>query len=343
MDDATDVLLRPWRAAPPVFAEGDHVGFLGARAHPDLARLVGPRLRAVQPFAPWALTLTAAGHEVQQETGDLAGLAAVLVLPDRQVDAGLGRLAEGWLALRDGGQLVVCAPAREGGKRWPQALAELAGHEVEVDVKARCRVAWATREGSGGDELARRWLEAAAPRRDADGRWTRPGVFSWERVDAGTALLAASLPPTLAGRVADAGAGHGVLSDLLLARCPEVEGVHLLEADARALALAERTLAERHAGRVLGAHWGDATARWPVWGLDAVVTNPPLHVGGREDPELGRAVLRRAAEALRPGGVCWLVANRHLPYEAALREAFARVRPVTTEGGFKVLEAHVAA
>jgi 16S rRNA (guanine1207-N2)-methyltransferase len=42
---------------------------------------------------------------------------------------------------------------------------------------------------------------------------------------------------------------------------------------------------------------------------------------------------------LRKGGVLWIVANRHLPYEAALNEAFKNVRPVADAGGFKVYEA----
>ena len=44
--------------------------------------------------------------------------------------------------------------------------------------------------------------------------------------------------------------------------------------------------------------------------------------------------------ALLPlGGVLWMVANRHLPYEAELNAAFARVRPAADKGGYKVFEA----
>ena len=67
--------------------------------------------------------------------------------------------------------------------------------------------------------------------------------------------------------------------------------------------------------------------------------NPPFHDGGAEDRRLGQAFIRKAAEMLGKGGVLWLVANRHLPYEAELKAAFKRVTPVTDGGGYKLFEA----
>lgn len=76
---------------------------------------------------------------------------------------------------------------------------------------------------------------------------------------------------------------------------------------------------------------------------DFIVTNPPFHAQGRADrPDLGRAFLDSAADALAPGGRLWLVANRHLPYEAVLGARFASVRTVAQAEGFKVMEARQA-
>ena len=58
-------------------------------------------------------------------------------------------------------------------------------------------------------------------------------------------------------------------------------------------------------------------------------------VGYLEDPDLGAA----AAEALKPGGRLWLVANRHLPYEQTLNERFGEVRVAGERDGFKVIAA----
>ena len=43
--------------------------------------------------------------------------------------------------------------------------------------------------------------------------------------------------------------------------------------------------------------------------------------------------------ALDARGEFWLVANRHLPYEATLARRFGAVRSVAEHGGFKVIVA----
>jgi 16S rRNA (guanine1207-N2)-methyltransferase len=167
---------------------------------------------------------------------------------------------------------------------------------------------------------------------------TRPGVFSWDRIDRGSALLADALPDDLAGRVADFGAGIGVLSLALLRRNPEIASLDLYEAEARALELARANVDGCDPDIPVGYHWHDVARGVPAQ-YDAIACNPPFHLGRDPDPALGIAFIRAAAASLVPGGRLWLVANRRLPYEAALGEAFARVREVRAAEGFKVVEA----
>ena len=71
-----------------------------------------------------------------------------------------------------------------------------------------------------------------------------------------------------------------------------------------------------------------------------IVSNPPFHTQGRADrPDIGRRFIAVAAEALKPGGRLWLVANRHLPYEEVLNASFGSVRTVAQQDGFKIIEA----
>ena len=84
--------------------------------------------------------------------------------------------------------------------------------------------------------------------------------------------------------------------------------------------------------------WHDVTQGLPRR-YDAIVSNPPFHEGRADQPELGRAFIEAAADALEARGEFWLVANRHLPYESTLARRFGVVRNVAEHGGFKVIAA----
>ena len=86
--------------------------------------------------------------------------------------------------------------------------------------------------------------------------------------------------------------------------------------------------------------WTDLREAHPqLASLDFVVMNAPFHDAGQEDKGLAQAFVKRAAESLRKGGVCVMVANRHLPYEAVLKPLFKAVTPIVETGGYKIYEA----
>ncbi|ODT85112.1 class I SAM-dependent methyltransferase [Phenylobacterium sp. SCN 70-31] len=249
-------------------------------------------------------------------------------------------LAQALRVLKPGAPLTVFAPKDKGGSRLRKAL-EGFGCEVAEDARRHHRFCHVARpEAPVGLAAA---IDAGAPRRvpalaPPSGMWSQPGVFSWDRIDPGSARLLEALP-TLAGRGADLGCGVGVLAARVLA-APAVTALACVDLDRRAVACARRNLDDPRVDVV------QADARRPgetlddtLADLDFVVMNPPFHDGGREDRDLGVAFVRTAARVLRKGGACWLVANRHLPYEAALHEAFARVDVKADAGGYKILEA----
>jgi 16S rRNA (guanine1207-N2)-methyltransferase len=86
-------------------------------------------------------------------------------------------------------------------------------------------------------------------------------------------------------------------------------------------------------------HWADATRFDPEEPYDAIISNPPFHTGRRADPGLGRAFISAAARMLKPSGKFIMVANRHLPYEAALKDAFGTGRLIGELEGYKLYEA----
>ena len=322
--------------------------FLRAREGAALQAWRGPGLACTQPFKPEADRLERIGATLlDEEALPDAAFPLVLVLPPRQREEARGLLAKACAAVAPGGIVVAAVANDEGAKSREADLKQLAG-PLTVLSKFHCRVFW-TAPGAVVDcALQAQWRRGDAIRR-IDGHdvaggsfLTRPGVFAWDRVDAASQLLAAHLPDTLQGRVADFGAGWGYLALHVLGRCPQVASIDLYEADGRALALAERNLASvvDASRRVpVQLHWHDVAAG-VAERFDAIVCNPPFHALGRGDrPDLGRAFIAAAAGALNPGGRLWLVANRHLPYEEALGTGFGQVRTVAQQGGFKVIEA----
>lgn len=241
-------------------------------------------------------------------------------------------LAHALRALRPGGRLEALAPKDKGGARLKREL-EAFGCTVVENARRHHRICIAERPAAPvGLEAA---IAEGAPRLSPGlGLWTQPGVFSWDRIDPGTALLVKHLPP-LSGEGADLGAGLGVLAHAVLAS-PKVQALTLVDLDRRAVEAARRNVDDPRA-RVL---WADVrTLGESLTGLDFVVMNPPFHDGGAEDRALGVAFIAAAARALRKGGDCWLVANRHLPYEAPLQAHFGQFRPIAETGGYKIYEA----
>ena len=163
--------------------------------------------------------------------------------------------------------------------------------------------------------------------------WSQPGVFAWDRIDAGSALLAQHMP-ALKGSGADLGCGYGALATVVL-RSEAVTSLRLIDLDRRAVEAARKNVEDARASF----EWADVRTIEANGDLDFIVSNPPFHDGGAEDRRLGQAFIRKAAEMLKKGGTLWLVANRHLPYEAELRAAFKRVTPKGDGGGYKLFEA----
>jgi 16S rRNA (guanine1207-N2)-methyltransferase len=117
----------------------------------------------------------------------------------------------------------------------------------------------------------------------------------------------------------------------------KVTYITLIDIDRRAVEAAQRNVTDRRAHFI----WADARDPNPdLTGLDFVVMNAPFHDAGTEDKALAQGFVKRVAEVLRKDGVCWLVANRHLPYETIMQPLFKRISLKIETGGYKIYEAH---
>jgi 16S rRNA (guanine1207-N2)-methyltransferase len=240
-------------------------------------------------------------------------------------------LAQALRALKPGGRLDAMGLKDKGGSRLKKELQGF-GLEVNESAKAHHRRCVVIRPETvtGLDEA----IAAGAPRLvDRLDAWSQPGVFAWDRIDTGSLLLAQHLP-ALKGAGADLGCGYGALSTVVL-RSAAVTALRLIDLDRRAVEAARRNVEDARATF----DWADVRTAEANGDLEFVVMNPPFHDGGAEDRALGQGFIRQAAAMLKRGGTLWMVANRHLPYEAELKAAFKRVTPLEEGGGYKLFEA----
>jgi len=341
-DPVLDTLCLPLLDGTIAFPDDGPALFLRARTGDALRALFGekswPRDRLVcdQGFKPALDALARQGFAMREDDGP-AQYGLTLVLPPRQREEGRALLARAVRATYDGGIVMAAVSNLEGAKTVEGDLKRLTGGVTALS-KNKCRVFWARVETGRLDAaLADAWTAGDAPRPVAEGRFiSRPGLFAWDHIDAGSRLLAENLPPTLHGRVADLGSGFGYLSDEVLSRCPRVTHLDAIEAEARAVDMARRNLAKF--GERAACHWLDATAPLPG-PYEAIVSNPPFHVDRQDRHDLGQAFIRSAAKALVPTGELWMVANRHLPYEETLKAAFRMVETKVQTSAFKVFRA----
>lgn len=289
----------------------------------DLGGLPVDRLWAHQPFRPDHDALAARGVAASRELPDGAAAAVLFVPRSRALARDLA--ARAVARLPEGAPLIVDGAKADGVEALLRDLRDVAP-VGEVWSKAHGKVFALPAPA----RLPDGWR---APPAEVGGWTVAPGVFSADGPDPGSAALADALPP-LSGAVCDLGAGWGYLSARVLAASPAVASLDMVEAEAEALDCARANVGDPRAR----ARWADA-ARWDGGPYDAVVCNPPFHPARRADPSLGRAFIAAAARMLAPRGRAWFVANRHLPYEGALGDAFGEVSTLAEGGGYKVVEA----
>jgi len=240
-------------------------------------------------------------------------------------------LAQALRVLKVGGRLDVMAPKDKGGSRLAKELKSF-GLTFSEEAKAHHRRAKLTRpeQVEALDEAIKGGALRIVPGLEA---WSQPGIFAWDRIDTGTALLADALP-ALKGKGIDLGCGYGALATVVL-RSTAVTNLRMVDLDRRAIDAAQQNVSDERASF----EWADVRTLEADGTLDFVVSNPPFHDGGIEDKRLGQKFIRKSAELLKKGGVAWIVANRHLPYEKDLNEVFKRVTMVADQNGFKIFEA----
>ena len=301
--------------------EGKRWIVFNAETPQQIAALKDLKPTIYQTFAPPVTDLQSAGYDVVQSLQSDFDVAVVL-LPkakalSRHFIATAQKCTNSGLVIVDGQKDTGIDPILKDLRKRISI-----GGAVS---KAHGKIAWFT-----GDTDLSDYFDT--PKSLEDGFKTIAGVFSADAADPASHLLLSVLP-RLTGTVADLGAGWGYLTRNLIAM--PTQRVIAVEADYRAIEIARVNVSSDKVEFT----WADATSWRADEALDTVVMNPPFHNFGKADPGIGIEFIKSAVRSLKPQGDCYIVANRHLPYEQTLNELFQNVSEVTKDNRFKVLYA----
>ncbi len=287
----------------------------------DVADLPREHLTIVHGFYPECAAWSGAGYPVTQ---DLPKVSVAIVVVPRAKALARAMVAA---ACAQADLIIIDGQKTDGVDSLFKACRKSLGDLPSI-TKGHGRIFWFAATDAFAD-----WA-APPPAQGAHGYFTTPGVFSDGAVDAGSALLAEALPQKLPARMADLGAGWGYLAAPVLARAG-VASLDLIEAEMVSVNCAKLNVSDPR----VTFHWGDATQFTATTPYDGIVMNPPFHASRASDPGLGRAFIQAAARLLAPHGKLWMVANRHLPYEATVSECFRNVDIIGGNGAFKIFHA----
>jgi 16S rRNA (guanine1207-N2)-methyltransferase len=248
------------------------------------------------------------------------------------LDATLGVLAAA-------GRLILYGGNDEGIRSAARMLEQLCGGIETLAARGHGRVLSAPRP-QRTDQLQGALAHWRRVSRLAIAGATRewvsyPGTFAAGRLDEGTALLLSAMPPLRPGaRVLDYGCGSGGIAAGALALQPKL-AIDALDNDTVALEAARENVPT--ARLVLGMRIADTGRK----DYDAILSNPPLHLGIAEDRAMVDRLVADAPSHLLPGGLLQIVVQRRVQLECRLAKHFRSAETVAQTGRYRVWRARL--
>ena len=261
-------------------------------------------------------------------------------------------LVSAWGALKPGGRLLLAGPGKSGAKAVITDAERLFGNGITLSYRHHQRLARSIRGKSFPNPLPSEFQQPGiAPSTQhfvevqrSEGNLkleTHPGIFSWDALDEGTALLLQHLSVQPGKSVWDVGCGYGVIG--LSAALAGAGEVAMSDVNLLAVKFAQRNSETNGLAERVHIFPADGLNQFPQnekkRGFDLIVSNPAFHQGRKVDKSMADSLITRAANFLNADGRLLLVANRFLNYDKFMQGYFRQVTRLAETNKFHVIEA----
>lgn len=251
------------------------------------------------------------------------------------------------LWLPPGGKLILTGSKQQGIKSWFEKLQNYGFDDCRIKkIRSEYLVSAIRSEQvssklytqSGKNDYSK--IQEIA-RLDSLCLYSKPGVFGWKKVDAGSQLLVTRLKEQftdLCGlRILDLGCGWGYLSLALIAMNPRE--IIATDNNAAALIAIKENISRNNlnsGSSKIQAFSSDCADNIHDQ-FDLIVCNPPFHKGKGIDRDIGERFVGQAARLLKTQGQAWFVVNAFIGIEKLAAAYFVEVATVHNNQRFKVL------
>ncbi|WP_444909296.1 class I SAM-dependent methyltransferase [Microbulbifer sp. TRSA005] len=238
--------------------------------------------------------------------------------------------------LGEGGELVLLGEKQSGIKSYAAKVAERLDGSKHLQKYGNdyCSVNL-VEHPQGGTPIGEEDYPQLRSLPELGGLYSKPGLFGWNKIDKGSALLAQQLTtelPKEGAQVIDLGCGYGYLS----ARLASLGSFHFTAIDNNAAALLackKNFQTQGIKGVVLPS---DAGAELESGAADLVLCNPPFHQGFQVEGDLTDRFLQQSARLLKITGTALFVVNEFIPLLKKGPRYFSEVQLINKEKGFCV-------
>lgn len=239
--------------------------------------------------------------------------------------------------LPEGGELMLLGHKKEGIKTYLQKASVLLGSKAKISRQGELYQGQIIKQQLTGNLLDAQdypQLRSIGSQNDIE-FLSKPGIFGWNKIDAGSALVIEQLPHYLdsAQSLLDLGCGYGYLA-LMACSLKPFERVVATDNNAAAIhACHANFAAQKLSTEVIADDCGQSL----IERFDLILCNPAFHRGFSHDQNLTERFLAATQRLLKPAGQALFVVNQFIALERLAAQTQLIAELVMANRSYKVL------